>query len=138
MPETLNWTVSIQALGGPKLTAADALRVETYGKFDITLAKSGDPGATQTINLQPSTNKAQFLMVKASKYVDESDTAKKLTVEAGTPPNDFAAAFDLSAPLVLLGEGAIGMLKDDLGLLKLTNLMDESVQIEILVGGDAT
>lgn len=120
MSEKLLWSVRVQAVDGPLLSASDAMDVEGYDKVAITIA---DGGSTE-VDLGPGGAAVTCLVV-----IPGSSTPP-LTYKIGA--NDIA----LDAPLVLLG-GAVALAGSP-ATLKFTNATGADVPIEILVGRDVT
>jgi hypothetical protein len=129
MPEKIVYTLNVQVTGGPKLLASNiTLEVDAYDKILVNIEKSS---ADKTVDLQPSSTagQVQFLMITATDY-------KLLSYKVNDDTGD---SFELDAPHLLIGKGAIKML--DAAPTKLLFSNSSSTQdaaIEILVGRDAT
>lgn len=127
MPETINWTVSLQVPGGPRLGQSDALAVEAYDKISVTL----EAGASDVdVEVQPSSTAGQvsLLALMASAYAPE------LTFSA----DGGSTTRPLVAPVCLIGAGAVSLLDATPQQLQLANRTDDPVTVDIVVGRDAT
>lgn len=125
MPEILNWSFSVGAVGGPRVAGSAALEVGAYDKARVTLAA----GATVVdVQLQPASTagKVDVLVIGASAY----DAGITFSADAGT------TTFELLGPLVLIGRGAVGMLAPAPQTLRFGNTTTADVTVDILVGRD--
>ena len=43
MPEKISWTLNVQVVGGPKVSAADIMEVEAYDKIEAVAPAGGSP-----------------------------------------------------------------------------------------------
>jgi len=122
MPEKINWTLNVQVVGGPKISASDTLEVEAYDKIEAVIPTGG----SATVNVQPGTG-AQFLLITASSYAN-------MTYEVDAS----GTTVTLDGPHVLIGAGAVGLLGSTQNKFKFSNGGSEDVTVDILVGRDAT
>jgi len=126
MVEKMSWSARVEVANGPRLSAADVLEIEAYDKVGITLAAGA---ADVDVDLQPAeAGQVVLLMIKTS----ARDPAITYSPDAG------ATKIPLDAPLILIGTGAISLLGADPKQLQLANGTANDVEVEILVGRDAT
>lgn len=121
MPEKISWTLNVQVLGGPKVSAADVIEVDAYDRVEAVVPASG----SVTVDVQPAAG-AQFLLTTASSYENLT-----YTVDGGTPVT-------LNGAHVLIGSGAVGLLGTTQNQFVFNNGGAEDVTVNILVGRDAT
>ena len=137
MPEKINWTISAKVVGGPQINLSQALEIEAYDKIQVKIA-NGD--TDKEIEVQPGgVDKVCFLLVSSDKYNDVTDTNINLSFKVNADTN---SEINLDAPLLLIGNGATGILLPGEAPQKLffTNSLgtDNDANIEILVGRDST
>ena len=134
MSEKINWTLSAQVVGGPKISVAKTTEVEAYDKIHIEIA----PGAVKTkVDIQPSEGSGQvtFLLINADKYGD------KLSYQVNA---DDASDVIMDGPHFLIGKGAAGLLDPANAphALFFSNATEANggaiTAVDILVGRDAT
>lgn len=129
MSETITYSLTVQVVGGPKVSASGTLTPEAYDKIGLTVAK-GD--SDKEVNLQPDgADLAELLFIKASSY----ETPLTYTVNA---KNAATPKHKLDGPHVLIGAGAVSLLDAAPTKLFFTNGGDADVTVDILVGRDAT
>lgn len=134
MPEKISWTINVQVIGGPKLSASQTRKVEAYDMIQVEVpGADGNKPGTKTIDVQPGgQDKVEFLIIKSNIYDDKA----KLTysVEGGVKD------IELDALQVLIGNGAVTLLGDTQKVFTFTNKLgvDNPAIIEILVGRCAT
>ena len=126
MPSTINWTLTAQVLGGPKITTSDATDAEAYDMINVTIPSGPDP---VEVEVQPSSGRVTFLMITSDRY-HESDLS--YTVDAGT------TVIRLDSPQLVVGAGIMALFGGGPGSLNITNDTSEPANIRILVGRDAT
>ena len=128
MPEKIVYTLNVQVAGGPKLPAPTiTLEVDAYDKILVNIEKNA---TDKTVELQPSSTagQVQFLMITASDY-----KLLSYKVNSGTD------IFQLDAPHLLIGKGAVKMLDEAPAQLLFSNSSStQDAAIEILVDRDAT
>jgi hypothetical protein len=126
MPETINWSVTFDAVLGPRIAEAGTQAVEAYDKISVQL----EAAATDVdVDVQPSATAGdvQLLVITASSY----EAAATYSPDAGTTD------FTLDGPVVLIGGGAVSLLADPPQTLRFANPDTDPVDIEILVGRQA-
>ncbi len=126
MPETINWSVTFDAVLGPRVAASGSQVVDAYDKLSIELAGSA---AAVDVDLQPSGGggDVQLLVLTATSY----DVGVTFSPDAGT------TTFTLNGPLVLIGSGSVAILADPPQTLRFDNPDANPVTIDILVGRQA-
>jgi hypothetical protein len=122
MPEKINWTLNVQAVGGPKISASDVIEVDAYDKIEAVIPASG----SATVNIQPGAG-AQFLLITADSY-------ENLTYEVDAS----GTTVTLDGAHVLIGSGAVRLLGSTQNQFVFSNAGSEDVTVDILVGRDAT
>lgn len=124
--EKVTWAAHIDVSAGPKLSVGDTLEVEAYDKVRVTL----EDGATGVVvDLQPGdAGQVVLLVVSASAY----DPPVTWSPDGGT------TSVALDAPLVLVGTGAVGLIGTAPKQFQWTNATGALVNVEILIGRDAT
>lgn len=123
MPESISWSVTFDALLGPRIAAAGTQVVSAYDKINLQLAA----GATAVdVDVQPSATAGdvELLVITASSY----EAAVTYSVDAGT------TTVVLDGPVVLIGAGAVSLLADPPQSLQLANPDTDPVDVDILVG----
>ena len=129
MTESINWSLNVQVIGGPKVMASDTKEIEAYDKIEVTIeAGTADNG----VDIQPGdAGSVQFLLIKSDTY---SGDVEKLTYKV----NELPTIIELDALQVFIGNGAVGLLTESPKKLVFTNDLTTPVSIEILVGRIAT
>jgi len=123
MTESINWSLNVQVIGGPKVMASDTKEIEAYDKIEVTI----EAGTTEQVEIQPGGDgRVQFMLIKSDTYSEE------LTYKVNDPTS--TDIIKLDALHVFIGTGAVGLLKEPPEKLLFTNGLLESVSIEILVG----
>lgn len=134
MSEKINWTLSAQVVGGPKIAVAKTTEVEAYDKIHIEIKA----GAVKTrVDIQPSegTGQVSFLLINADRYGDT------LSYKVNA---DDAADVIMDGPHLLIGKGAAGLLDPDSAphILYFSNAAEAAggvnTAVDILIGRDAT
>lgn len=126
MPETINWTLSVQVAGGPTISAIRSLSVDAYDVVNVVIPA----GATEVeVAVQPgSADQVQFLLINSNQY------GADLTYTLTSGGSEIA----LDAQLLLVGEGAVGLLGSAPETLFFSNGLPNDASIQILVGRRAT
>lgn len=129
MTESINWSLNVQVIGGPKVMASDTKEIEAYDKIEVTIeADTTD----KEVEIQPGgADKVQFLLIKSDTY---SSDVEKLTYKV----NELTTIIELDALQVFIGNGAVELLTEPPEKLVFTNKFLTPVSIEILVGRMAT
>jgi len=125
MPETIKWSVTLEAVLGPRLSESGISTVAAYDKISVQLAGN----ATDVdVEVQPSATggDVELLVLTASSY--EAD----VTFGAGA-----TTEFTLNGPVILIGSGAVSLLAAAPQTLRFANPNADPVDIEILVGRQA-
>ncbi len=127
MATRVNTTVNLNLTGGPSFSVSEVFDTEAYDKISITVeAGTSD----KEVDLQPSSSgQVQMLFIKASKY-DET-LSYKVHDTSGNP-------IPLDRPQLFFGKGAVSLLGDHIDKIFITNNLQDSVDIEVLVCRDAT
>ena len=129
MSEKINWSVSIQVLGGPKISASQTLTVDAYDKIDVVIA---DGASGEDVEVQPgSTGQVQFLLIKSVKY------GADLTYSVNAAEADSTKRIKLDSQQIFTGEGNVGLLGTSPQKLYFYNSLGEDAAIQILVGRKA-
>lgn len=129
MTESINWSLNVQVIGGPKVMVSDTKEIEAYDKIEVTIeADTTD----KEVEIQPGgADKVQFLLIKSDTY---SSDVEKLTYKV----NELTTIIELDALQVFIGNGAVELLTEPPEKLVFTNEFSTPVSIEILVGRMAT
>lgn len=123
MPESIKWSVTFDAVLGPRVTESGTLEVAAYDKLNVRL----DGSATGVdLDVQPSATAGdvQLLVMRASVY----DPPLTYSPDGGT------TQIPLDGPVVLVGSGAVSLLDGTPQTLHFTNPNPDPVDVEILVG----
>lgn len=123
MKEKIAYTLNVQVVSGPKLTATNTLEVDAYDKITVAIA------ASTTDKEVTLAGQVQFLMVMASTYKPTPLTYKV---------NNSSDVFTLDTPQILTGQGAVKLLDAAPTKLLFSNASAQDIVIEILTGRDAT
>ncbi len=121
MTESINWSLNVQVIGGPKIMASDSKEIEAYDKIEVTVEEN----TTKQVEIQPGgDDRVQFLLIKSDTY------SENLTYKV----NELTTIIELDALQVFIGNGAVGLLTESPNKLVFTNDLATPVSIEILVG----
>lgn len=132
MSEQVKWTLNIEVVDGPKMSASKTETVDAYDKIEAEIPKKQNGAETKTVEVQPGgAGKVQFLLIKSSAY------GEKLTYKAQDDTGD-SAIIKLDSIQLLIGAGAVGLLGKAPQKLIFSNELDQTASIEILVGRKAT
>jgi hypothetical protein len=129
MSEQIHWTLNVQIVGGPKLSASRTETVDAYDKItvDVPAQTAGNPGQA-TVEVQPGgAGQVRFLLIQSSVY-DDAD----LTYSVG------GNAIPLDNLQVLTGAGAVGLLGAAPQTVTFSNALAQVASIQILVGRNVT
>ena len=133
---TVTLSMSIQATGGPQLSASRPIAVEAYDKIEVKLDPGGNNAAEVSVQLQPSAaDKVSILAVNSSLF------GKEITYKISDGNTD-SVEVELDQPQLLTGS-AIKFLGTAPKIIKLKNKFPaadatKKAQIEIFVGRQAT
>lgn len=126
MPETINWSVTFDAVLGPRVAESGSKEVAAYDKLSVQLAGNA---SEVDVEVQPSAaaGDVELLVMRASSY----DPPVTYSADAGTTD------FPLDGPVVLIGTGAVALLAAVPQTLRFDNPSADPVDVEILVGRQA-
>jgi hypothetical protein len=128
--EQIHWTLNVQIVGGPKLSASRTETVDAYDKItvDVPAAQTEANPGTAAVQVQPGgAGQVRFLLIQSSVY-----DAEKLTYRVGD------ATIHLDNLQVLTGAGAVGLLGAAPQTVTFSNALAQVASIQIIVGRDAT
>jgi hypothetical protein len=134
MTESINWSLNVQVIGGPKVMASDTIdKIEAYDKIKVYIDEGTETSTVKEVEIQPGKDgRVKFLLIKSDNYsISESE---KLTYTV----NDLETDIELDALQVFIGNGAVMLLTEEPEKLVFTNKLNTPVSIEILVGRMAT
>ena len=123
MAEVINYSFGIVIPGGPSVTYGAQLEVDAYDVLEFKVPES--PG-TVTVAAVPGSSDVKLLLITAASYV-----GLQYSVDGGT------TKFDLDAPLLLIGAGAVELLGAAPEEFVFIN-GDAENTVNILVGRDPT
>jgi hypothetical protein len=123
MPETINWSVTFDAVTGPRVAESGTTTVAAYDKLSVQLA-GGDTDIDVDVQPSSTAGDVEILVITASAY----DVGLTFSADAGT------TVTTLDGPVVLVGAGAVGLLADPPQTLRFTNPDANPVDVAILVG----
>ena len=128
--EKINYSVTVQVVGGPSVPIAGVLEVDAYEKIDVTVpAKEGATNGTAEVTVSAGDlASTRLLVMKAS----AQDGSLSFTTTATG-----AVAVPLTGPVTLIGGGACSLLAADPDSLTFTNSADTAATVTILVGRKA-
>lgn len=132
MPEKINWTVTVQVVGGPKLSEARTLEVEAYDLLEVEVPDGDEttPGRL-LVNVQPGgAGQVKFLMISSDLYHDA------LTYTVDGDPTEV----HLNDLQLFIGGGAVTLLGDTQNQFAFVNRANQGrpAFVKILVGRKAT
>lgn len=126
MPKTITWKAQTSIAGGPSAASSQVISIEAYDEIEVEL-EDGDTDVE--VEVQPGgTGQVRFLQIGATAYGADLSYG----VNAATPTHM------LDRPLLLAGDGAIGLLGAAPTSLFFTNNLGSSATIYVLVGRNAT
>lgn len=127
MGEKIHWALTVQVVGGPKISESKTIPVEAYDKIDIVI----EAGQEKEVQVQPGDpGQVQFLLIRSDRYA----SPEKETPDLSYKVNGTGKAIELDALQLLMGDGAVGLLGAGPKTLVFSNELDEDASIEILVG----
>jgi hypothetical protein len=126
MPETINWSVTFDAVLGPRVAGSGTQVLDAYDKLSVELAAGA---ANVDVDTQPSATagEVKLMVVTAGRY----DVGVTISADSGT------TTALLDGPLVLIGAGAVSLLADPPQTLQFDNPHTDPVEVDILVGRQA-
>jgi len=100
MTESINWSLNVQVIGGPKVMASDTKEIEAYDKIEVSIeAETAD----KEVEIQPGgAGRVQFLLIKSDTYSED------LTYKV----NELTKIIKLDALQVFIGNGAVELLTE--------------------------
>ncbi len=122
MAEKISWTFKMQAVGGPTITAADSLDLETYVKTSVTVT-NGTPVNVAFV-ASPT-----LLAVTSSKYKDGGSVVTYKVNGGGADKN-------LDGPLVCIGAENVKLIDSALASLTFSNPFADPISIDVFSGKD--
>jgi hypothetical protein len=128
MSEKITWSLNVQVAGGPKIVASKTVEVDAYDMIQVSV-EAGANGVK--VDVQPGDG-VQLLLISSDQY------GADLTYSVNAAESDATKRIKLDALQLLLGVGAVGLLKDPPKSLFFYNAMGKAASIQILVGRDAT
>ena len=140
---TINTTLNVQVVSGPRISISTEQQVEAYDKIDVVIAAGGSGATPQVFELQPgAAEQVSLLLIKSSLY-SENIT---YTVNDGNNDSDPIALnephfYQGTGMVALLGSGGPQTISITNGLAVPGQSEDpatNSAAIEILVGRTAT
>lgn len=127
MPKTITWKAQTSVSGGPSSSSSQSIPIEAYDEIEVEL-EDGD--SDEEVEVQPGgAGQVRFLQITSSAYGD--DLTYKINAAANSP-------HPLDRPLVLAGDGAIGLLGAVPNSLFFTNNLGSGATVHVLVGRNAT
>jgi hypothetical protein len=127
MPKTIIWKAQTSIAGGPSAASSQVIPIEAYDEIEVEL-EDGD--TDEEIEVQPGgSGQVRFLQISSTVY--GADLSYKVNA-AGNPSHE------LDRPLLLAGDGAIGLLDAAPTSLFFTNNLGGSATVHVLVGRNAT
>ena len=130
MSEIIKWTLNVQVLDGPKISASQTVSVDAYDKIDVVVVEGA--AGDKYIDIQPGDpGQVQFLLLSSDLYGE--DLAYSVNAPEDTPAN----RKKLDNLQMLIGEGAVGLLSNSPKKLYFYNALGKDVSIQILVGRNA-
>lgn len=133
MSEKINVALSVQVVGGPKMSASLLIDVEAYDKIEVVIpgGEEGSPGEA-TVEVQPGDlEDIKVLLISSDQY----SSKLKYTVKDAS---DTAGATDvgLDSVQVLMGKGAVELLQVTPVTLEFSNGMGtgKDAKVTILAG----
>jgi hypothetical protein len=125
--EKINWTLSAQVVGGPRISVSDALTVDAIDKIGVPVASA----ESKTVEIQPGDEgRVQFLLINLAATEQFGDG---LTYKV----NDTTTEVRVDGPQMFIGDGAVGLLQQPPNTLTFTNNLTQDVDVQILVGRKA-
>ncbi len=128
MPEKINWTLNVQVVGGPKLSASSTLALDAYDKIQVGIEAGA---ADKKVEVQPGgAGHVRFLLITSDPYGEE------LTYKV----NDSGSTkvIKLDGPHLLVGKGAVELLDPAPSSLFFSSSLTKDAAVEILIGREAT
>jgi len=129
----INWTLNVNIPGGPSISASSPLIIEAYDMIEVEIKKgttrvqtgSGDKSLVNLVLIKTDVSDGSLLTYH---FIDDPDH----------PPTPAPHEYILDTPLHLfMGKGCVGVLESVKNII-FTNDLTNPVNVQILVGRDAT
>lgn len=126
MAEKIVWSIKVQVEDGPTVSGSGEMLLEAYDKADILVKENQE----KTLDVLPGDPKtAQLVMISSDNFKDLS-----CTIDPEANNNKGEKTIALSAPVLLIGEGPVGLLGSIDKPLKFSNASTKEARITVLVG----
>ena len=126
-PQSISLSVQVQVPGGPSVSLTTDMETEAYDSIKVTIPAAADK---KKVEIQPGGGtQVKFLMIYSDTY---SDQIVFRVNAAGNP------AHKLDKPVILSGEGSVGLLDSAPKNLFISNPLADDIVVEALVGRAAT
>ncbi len=126
-PQSISLSVQVQVPGGPSVSLTTDMETEAYDSIKVTIPAAADK---KKVDIQPGGGtQVKFLMIYSDTY------SEQIEFRANVAANP---AHKLDKPVVLSGEGSVGLLDPAPKSLFITNALAEDIVVEVLVGRAAT
>ncbi len=127
MPKNITWKAQASITGGPSSSTSESIPIEAYDEIEIKL-EDGD--TDEEVEVQPGgAGQVRYLQISSTAY--GSDLSYKVNA-AANPPHV------LDRPLMLAGDGAVGLLDAAPTSLFFSNSLGSSATVNVFVGRNAT
>jgi hypothetical protein len=127
MPKNITWKAQSSIAGGPSTSTSQVIAIEAYDEIEVDL-EDGD--TDEEVEVQPGgAGQVRFLQISATAYGEDLSYKVNAT---GNPSHK------LDRPLLLAGDGAVGLLDPAPASLFFTNNLGSGATIHVLVGRNAT
>jgi len=127
-PRTMAVSINYQFLaavpGGPSVTASEKVSTDSYEFIQVTV-EAGEENKKVMLDI---TEKVVMLVMRADKY--DSLSYRKKTANSTEVP--------ITAPLILIGKGAVALIGPSLESLLFTNTGETAREITILISRSTT
>ena len=130
MPKNITWKSQTSITGGPSASSSQSIPIEAYDEIEVELV---DGDTDEEVEVQPGgTGQVRFLQIASTVYGSTMTPLSYKVNAPGNPPHM------LDRPLVLAGDGAVGLLGFTPTSLFFTNNLGSSATVNVLVGRNAT
>ena len=131
MSKKIRWSLDVGVVGGPAIAASNTIEVDACDDVDVPAVENGK---TVKAQVQPGDlGRVKFIVVHTESYENPP------TVKVTDSPME---AIELTAPLVLIGEEAVGLLGASPQSLDITNTTSreesDPINVRVIVGRDVT
>lgn len=126
MAEKIVWSIKVQVEGGPNVSGSGEVLLEAYDKAYILVKEKEE----KTLDVLPGDPKmAQLVLISSNNYEDLS-----CIIDPEANENKGEKTIALSAPVLLIGEGPVGLLGSINKPFKFKNDSNKEARVTILVG----